>query len=505
MHELLKDEARSAGLGRGEVSLRAVDRRRIELWILAVGVLAAITLLTLVTPTHVPGFVRDAPPWILRTMLLLFAAAFMAYVAEKERLLRHIQRVLFKERAAAQALVERADQLVALAEGARAVNGVLDLDEAMARLLDRALSMMDADAGAVLMVEGPYGSGAPELLRVACTRGDGRALGERIGRAETAAYVAVASDKVARRPDVDGAHRLLVVPLVHRDEMLGILEVEGRADREFEDYDAQLLSVFAEYACVGLVNARMYDAERNRVTELTKLDELKSQFLSTVSHELKTPLTAIIGSASVLRRTPVDAEMREEFLESIDRQARRLASMVDQLLVAGRLAEDHDESNEVVDLAETARVVAADLGLLGRIVTIVGPEQCRVRCGSDHLQQILVNLIDNAFKYGEPPVVVEIAVRDAVVVCSVLDDGAGVAPEDREMIFERFHRVDASGSRPGMGLGLAIVRQLTESVGGRVWFDPRPGGGTAVRVALEHVPRQERQSAPGTLVGGGRH
>ena len=108
---------------------------------------------------------------------------------------------------------------------------------------------------------------------------------------------------------------------------------------------------------------------------------------------------------------------------------------------------------------------------------------------------MLTNLIENAHKYGADPVRVEVQVADDQVVLSVIDAGPGVPPEERERIFERFYRSDPNGTKPGMGLGLSIVRGLVESCGGTVWVEDAPGGGAAFRVALRTnfvvAPRRE--------------
>lgn len=488
MHELLKDEARSAGLGRRDVSLQTVDHRRMELWALAVAVVTTLAVIASIAPARMTGLLADTPASTVRISLGLLAFVFVAYVCEKEVHLRRLQEVLLDERVLNRAFAERVEQLVQLAEGARAVNADLDIDHVFARLLDRALEMMDAPVGSVLVVEGGHRADERTAsLRAACVRGGGRVIGEEVSLRHGAVAEAVRSGRAMIADEAiegEDATARVIVPLVHRGDVLGALEVSAAEGRAFGDYEVQVLSVFAEYVSVGIANARILSDERTRVAELTKLDEMKSEFLSTVSHELKTPLTSIIGSASVMRRAPLSDAERDEFLESIDRQARRLAEMVDQLLIAGRVEEERPDPHVAADLVATARLVASDFDHGGRHVELDLPSDCFVRCADGPLQQILVNLLDNAFKYGSTPVRLEVATRGAMVVCSVLDRGPGVPADSRELIFQRFHRLDATGAKPGMGLGLPIVRQIAERVGGRAWVDVRPGGGAAVRVTL---------------------
>jgi signal transduction histidine kinase len=107
-----------------------------------------------------------------------------------------------------------------------------------------------------------------------------------------------------------------------------------------------------------------------------------------------------------------------------------------------------------------------------------------VRADPEAVRRIVGNLIENAHKYGAAPVRISVQPADEQVVLSVVDSGNGVPPEVREKIFERFYRVDPNGTKPGMGLGLAIVRGLVESCGGSVWVEDAPNGGAAFRVAL---------------------
>ena len=209
------------------------------------------------------------------------------------------------------------------------------------------------------------------------------------------------------------------------------------------------------------------------------------EFVGMVSHELRTPLTAILSSAITLRTLDVTAGERDEFLETIERQGRRLLRLIEDRLEAAQLDHEPAEpSGEGVDVAAEVHEVARTYADAFGSIDVVGPESCHVIADADSLQQILVNLIDNAYKYGEPPIRVEVVRTGQHVVISVVDSGTGVPAPARERIFERFTRLEPNGDRPGIGLGLSIVRQLTTACGGRVWVDDAPGGGAAFRVAL---------------------
>jgi two-component system sensor histidine kinase KdpD len=137
-----------------------------------------------------------------------------------------------------------------------------------------------------------------------------------------------------------------------------------------------------------------------------------------------------------------------------------------------------------VDLCDLVRLTAMDSEVAGRAVSLELPERCTVRAEPEALRRILTNLIENAYKYGSPPVRIAVQIAEDQVVISVIDRGPGIPPDERERIFERFYRVDPNGTKPGMGLGLSIVRGLAESCGGTVWVEDAPGGGAAFRVSL---------------------
>jgi signal transduction histidine kinase len=189
----------------------------------------------------------------------------------------------------------------------------------------------------------------------------------------------------------------------------------------------------------------------------------------------------------------LDPAQQADFLDTIERQGRRLLRLIEELLTASQLERERADGRELrpVDVAALARTVARDMELTGDRIQVLGPERCVVLGEADLLQQVLVNLVDNAHKHGAAPVCITLEQTNGTAVVSVVDSGPGVAPEDRERIFERFIRLDDSGSRPGIGLGLPIVRDLLAACGGRVWVEDGPDGGAAFRISLTTGNRKE--------------
>jgi signal transduction histidine kinase len=220
---------------------------------------------------------------------------------------------------------------------------------------------------------------------------------------------------------------------------------------------------------------------------------MKTQFVASVSHELRTPITSIRGAVAASRRA-VTPEQRLELLDVIERQSNRLQLMVEEIFTAAKMEQEGNRPLlRRIDLAALVRLAALDSQVAGRPVEVEAPPACEVRADPESVRRIVGNLIENAHKYGVPPIRISVQPSEEHVVLSVVDHGAGVPVEMRERIFERFYRVDPNGTKPGMGLGLAIVRGLVESCGGSVWVEDAPGGGAAFRVALRTGAVEERK------------
>jgi two-component system phosphate regulon sensor histidine kinase PhoR len=218
-----------------------------------------------------------------------------------------------------------------------------------------------------------------------------------------------------------------------------------------------------------------------------RLDEEKRDFVATFSHELRTPMTGVYGAAQTLLRTDIDwdASQHRQLLQLFATQAERLSQIVDDLLLATSI--DHDRvqiSQESVDIGELVRRTLEVLDALAVEVDI--PDQAHVLGDRDRIQQILVNLLDNAFKYGRPPVRVIVAPTNGALEVVVRDAGTGIPREEEERIFEKFYRSDPELARApsGTGLGLYIARALAERMGGMLDVRSAAGGGTEFVLTL---------------------
>jgi signal transduction histidine kinase len=227
------------------------------------------------------------------------------------------------------------------------------------------------------------------------------------------------------------------------------------------------------------------------LTVLRKLETIRRDFVANVSHELKTPLTAVSGFAETLLDDGIPPEQRRLFVETIRDNAGRMQRIVDDLLDLSRIESGGWRPNVgavnvegvVRDVFTAVQATADAKGI--KLVSEVPPAAGVVRADPTAFHQIVSNLIENAVRYTrDGSVTLRTRLGEAGVWVDVRDTGIGIAPEHVPRIFERFYRVDAARSREqgGTGLGLAIVRHLVDAHGGRVEAASVLGRGTTISV-----------------------
>jgi signal transduction histidine kinase len=235
--------------------------------------------------------------------------------------------------------------------------------------------------------------------------------------------------------------------------------------------------------------------EQQTIAEMRELSKRKDDFVSAASHELRSPLTSILGSLATLKRSELrgDATVQGEMIEAAERQAKRLQRLIADVLSAAHLDGSGPVEMEHVDLADTASAVVAALEVSDR-VAIDAPEQ-PVVTDRVRLTEVLTHLLANALEYSPRDSIVEVGASvdtDAFRVW-VTDHGVGIDPSLQSSIFERFYQVDQSATRQhgGLGLGLHLAKELVEELGGRIEVASTPGRGSTFTVALPMgaVPR----------------
>src|SRR5438309_2159124 len=289
-------------------------------------------------------------------------------------------------------------------------------------------------------------------------------------------------------------YHVLALPMQQREQLLGVIYVFRQTDAVgFADRDLHVLDVFARQAAGALDQAR---ATAEMLAEKTRLEDMQSTFVSIVSHELQTPVAIIKSYAATLARE--DATWPPE---TIQRVSRNIEEECDRL---HRLITDLLDLSRIQAGRVAMRVGSVDLPLIAaEVVEQLGPRSPRnslrvsfptgfpgVRGDADQLRRALFNLVQNAVKYspsgGEVLIVGEASPPSNVLV-RVIDHGVGIAPADKELIFERFHRADNRLSRTtaGVGLGLYITRSIVRGHGGHVWADSQgPNRGSTFSILL---------------------
>jgi signal transduction histidine kinase len=263
-----------------------------------------------------------------------------------------------------------------------------------------------------------------------------------------------------------------------------LLPIAVRASRTLRDRNARLREQAEQLES-------LLEREQETVVELRRLGRMKDDLVAAASHELRSPLTSIIGSLRTLERTDTggDPRVRGELIAAARSQADRLFRLVRNMLRGAHIEEgDVVAAFEESDLARLIAGAVGDLPGAAERVRIVAPSLPRIRTDPQRLEEIVSNLVENALKFSpaDAPVTVEVRLDGSILVLEVRDLGNGVAPEDVDLIFERFHQVDQSATRRvgGLGLGLHLVREMATDLGGSVSVAAAEGGGSVFTVSF---------------------
>jgi signal transduction histidine kinase len=381
-------------------------------------------------------------------------------------------------------LGHRVDVLETANRCARALGSSLELDEAFGAFIRELRGLVPFERTAIVLVENETattmataGVGAMEIF----PPGNAGPIKGSVLERVLDGHIVVRRDLTEREYPEDelllalGLRSELVTPLLLGARPIGMLTLSRVHTDAFSEDEIELVSLLGRLVATAVQNIRAYEAERRRVEELARLSQLRADFVSLVSHELRSPMAAVIGAARTLqdRWRMLSADQRESFLALIGDETSRLAELVGDVLDTSRieagtfsyrfeevdLARLVDEAVEAAELAQ--QDVAVTASIRGRLPAIRG-DRARLR-------QVLGNLIENAVKYSPEggEVRVSAAAGNGAVQIDVRDSGPGIPRDQQKRIFEKFGRVDVPGaSKPGTGLGLFIARSIAEAHGG---------------------------------------
>ncbi|MFL6038406.1 MAG: ATP-binding protein [Gaiellaceae bacterium] len=398
-------------------------------------------------------------------------------------------------------LGRRADVLEAANRCVRALASSLDLDQAFGAFIRELRGLVAFERVTIVLVEG----GRAEVMAVAgrgidsvFPPGSARPVrGSVLEEVLKGKLVYRASMEPPHYPEEEelvglGLRSRALAPLQVGPRTIGMLGLVRAEADAFAPDELELLSLLGRLVATAVQNIRAYEAERTTADELRRLSALRADFVSLVSHELRSPMAAVIGAARTLqgRWRELTADQREAFLRLIGDETSRLATLIDDVLDTSRIdAGTFSFTFSEVDLAELLRDVVAAAELAQdeiELSTEVVGSLPQVRGDRERLRQVIQNLVDNAVKYSSAGGRVRVSAVsvDGHVVIDVHDEGPGIPREDQDLIFEKFGRSSSGTAKPGTGLGLFIARSIAEAHGGSLGVQSVPEQGSVFRLEL---------------------
>jgi two-component system sensor histidine kinase KdpD len=517
----IRRSARIAGLkGFDTPTLEQVEHRRVELFLLAfaVAIGLAIALVTLSSYDAVPlRWLRvGSTGAVVRVLIVALTIAFSAYVFEKERHLRKLSRALMDEKVLSAALTNRLRDISSLTEASKAVLQVIELDDVLAVILRSASELLEADDGSVLL---PVGDG---FVVATATGRSSEFIGERRSTTEgLAGYVALhrepllidgeagrgassVIDWVLLPGEID-VKSAMSVPLVSKGELLGVLNLNVTSgERRYSEYDLRALALFGEHAAIAIRHARLLRKERLLREQLAEQDRIRTQLVSTMTHDLKSPVTTIMGSVQILLEAAdqLPYDRRVERLEAIELGSKRLLRLIEQILDAARSQSRPPLLQSSLNLVDHVKPLATSFASAhNRAVDVRTAERSiSVDTDPEALDQVMSIFLENACVHTPEgtSVWVELDGSGGAAEIKVCDDGPGIPPDDLPDLFVPFRRGVSTTGQPGAGLGMFIASNLVQAMGGEISVQSLPGKGTTVRFTLPRTSTEEKVSALGT-------
>ncbi len=404
-------------------------------------------------------------------------------------------------------LAERLQQrrMERLIEAGRLLLSTLNLDEVLQRVMQIALSGMEA-IGVSVWLRGSDGAlecraalgGAAERLvglRVASEQG---IVGWVLQQKQAALVAdAQADPRFYRQIDEHTGFRtrdLAAVPLLVRGNCLGVLETVNKKQESFSPGDLAWLEVLAPLAAAAITNAHLFQELKQRTAQLQARNEDLDAFAHTVAHDLKNPLGGIIGFAEILEKRFADLDTVElrNYLHKIAQNGRKMGRIVDELLLLAGVR----KTEAKIEPLNMAGIVAEATQRLSSMIEerqakIILPKTWPTALGyGPWVEEVWINYLSNAIKYGGSPPRVEIGATkqpDGMICFWVQDNGPGLTPEAQARLFTPFTRLDQVRTE-GHGLGLSIVRRIVEKLGGQVGVRSEVGRGSVFTFTLKSAP-----------------
>jgi signal transduction histidine kinase/ActR/RegA family two-component response regulator len=400
-------------------------------------------------------------------------------------------------------LGHKVDQLEALGQIGEAVSSSLDLDMVLSTIVAHAVQLSGTDGGSLMefdeaqqlfFVRTAYGTSDEVLDKL---RQANISLHHTfVGRAALEGRPLQVADMHGPNLDVHqqllydaGWRSMVAVPMLREGRIVGVLVVRRQRAGDFPEETCELLQTFASQSALAILNARLFRELEVKTRELEFVSRHKSEFLASMSHELRTPLNAVIGFSEVLldRMFGEINDRQQEYLRDIWSSGKHLLQLLTEILDLSKVEAGHMELENVTFSVRDAldyglsmireRAAQHSLQLTLHVDSSVGLAE------ADELRfkQVLLNLLSNAAKFTPDGGEIRVGARtdEGNLSITVTDTGRGVAPEDRERIFESFQQGPRGAStQEGTGLGLTLCRRIVGLMGGHMWLDSEVGVGS---------------------------
>lgn len=295
------------------------------------------------------------------------------------------------------------------------------------------------------------------------------------------------SNLIRRRGRDRGLRAGLGVPLIPSGKPLGVLLISSYDETtQFSEDDARLLDLFGDQAAAALMTAEAFEEQGKAVAELERVSKVKSEFVAIVSHEFRTPLTGIQGFSEMMRDEDLNLEEMKEYATDINKDARRLNRLVNEMLDLSRMESGRIQlSIEEIDLNALVQDVATSMqpnAPKHQFTLRLDQSLSHLMVDRDKITQVITNLASNAVKYAPDggEIVLMTRAEGNLAHLMVADNGIGMPKDMLEHVFEPYSRVEHGPARviSGTGLGLPIARQIVKLHGGRIWAESVEGKGS---------------------------
>lgn len=416
----------------------------------------------------------------------------------------------------------KVDELTALHELGKVINSTLDLEKVLDAVMDAVIKVSGADRGLLYLLDkegktlkATVGRGGPYEMYKNLEVSVDKSILRKVIESRQALVV----EDVAKESDINKSHvervktpGFIAVPLMTKEKVLGVIGVDNqKTKRPLSEINVNLLSTLANQAAIAIENSRLYHEIEGftktlqqkvdaATAEIKRLYDMKGEFLDIASHQLRTPVSVIMGTLDMLKEGTLQKlpqEKQDKFIDNVFQKAKKLGSIINDLLSASEMDTGRMDMEDTMDITNIEpliekivndampRAKGKGLDLKFNKPDVPLP---KVNISERYLNQAITNLVDNAVKYTkEGWVVVKVYKQNGNVQIEVADTGIGIPKTDMPKLFQKFIRAKNAKDMytDGSGLGLFIIKKIVEShPGGKVWVKSEEGQGSKFFIRL---------------------